>query len=123
MKTPLLTALLLVGIASSTAAQTSPTHSFTLTAGTATQVFSAPLVNNRVFQRIINVGTSGVAWCSRFDQAPGPNKAGSYPLAPYGNSLGLPSVEEFQAPGYVPQFPVYCTADSGTATITGESAP
>ena len=100
----------------------------TLTAGSVVQVIpQAGPPNLRVYERLVNVGPSGVAWCSRFDPAPAPNKVGSFPLAPFGNALGLPSSEEFTPPGYVPQQPLWCTSDgttgTGTATITGEVAP
>ena len=81
----------------------------------------------RTYERVINVGSlaagAGTAWCSRYDPNPAPNKAGSFPLAPYGNTLGLPSSEEFNAPGIVPQQALYCTADVGTVTLSGEVLP
>ena len=105
--------------------------STTLTAGTVKMVEpqqSQIPAAFRFFERIANVGAAGVAWCSRFDQNPAPNKAGSFPLAPYGNPLGYPSFEEYTgAPNgsaaHVPQEALYCTADTGSATITGETVP
>ena len=120
MKYPLLAAL---GIALTTTIVHAADHSATLTAGQVTIVLPAS-TGLRSYERVINVGLSGVAWCSRFDAMPAPNKAGSFPLAPYGNSLGLPSAEEFtSANGYVPQLALFCTADTGNATLTGEVAP
>ena len=113
-------------------AANSTNHSFTLTNGTVTPVLPDPGANNiapRTYSRLMNVGavTSGTAWCSRFDTSPAPNKPGSFPLAPFGNALGMPSVEEFdltQGTRFLPQAPLYCTADTaGPAYLTGETSP
>ena len=49
-----------------------------VTAGTVTIVLPVPQFT-RVYERVVNVGTSGVAWCSRVDNHPAANKAGSFP--------------------------------------------
>ncbi len=81
----------------------------------------------RIYQRIINAGAagSGTAWCTR-NATPAVNSGGSYAIAPYGNSLGEPSVEEFgsgqagatsssQGSTFVPQMPTVCVSDGGSS--------
>ena len=73
--------------------------------------------SGRIYQRIVNVGVSGSAWCSRANQTPAPNTAGSYEIPPGGS-------EEFNRgsdAGYVPRVATWCVAASGTVPITVEA--
>ena len=105
---------------------TAADQSLTLTAGVITQVLPPAQISPRVWERIVNVGLEGIngtAWCSRYDQSPAPKKPGSFPIAPHNNSWGYAAVEEFQLPAYIPQLPLWCTADQVPALITAETAP
>ena len=101
--------------------------SVTLQSNAVTPVLPVP-AHFRYFQRVENVGRlniEGTAWCSSTDKAPAPFKPTSFPLAPYGNTSGIPSREVFASAGanntaYVPQLPLWCVADGtfdGTATL------
>ena len=111
-------------IALAPAAAMATDYSQTLTAGTITPVLTTPVPGQwRVFQKITNVGTAGVAWCSRYSATPAANQPNSFPIAPFGDASGRPAFELFTQPSYIPQLPLWCTADTGTARITVETAP
>jgi hypothetical protein len=95
--------------------------SVTLTGTTVRQIFTDATgaqagVNPRRFWRVCNINILGgpTAWLSRYNTTPAPNAAGSYALAPQ-------RCEEFQAPGFVPQYPLYAVADgTGSVALTAE---
>lgn len=105
---------------------------------TTTPVQVLPIAPNRSFQRIINVDTSGTAWCRRMNPAdvtiqtpttpsvilanpPAPNVAGSFPLGFTGNTANLPTSEEFNVPGFIPKLQLWCRAASNTVQLTAEA--
>ena len=102
--------------------------SVTLTAGVVTQVLPVP-AHRRYYEKVTNVGNASppaTAWCSRYDPAPAPFKAGSFALDNWQRAHGFPVQEEYSAfegaSAYVPQLPLWCTADSGTVPLTAEYA-
>ncbi len=86
-----------------------------------------PATSPRTFERVVNAGasTAGTAWCTH-NVSPGaitslsflsaftPHAAGAFPIGPYGNSNGYPSVEEFDTKN-VPQGALICVSDGGTS--------
>jgi hypothetical protein len=86
-----------------------------------------PATSPRTFERVVNAGasTAGTAWCTHnvspgaitslsFLSAFAPHAAGAFPIGPYGNSNGYPSVEEFDTKN-VPQGALICVSDGGTS--------
>jgi len=51
------------------------------------------------------------------------NIAGAFPLAPFGNTPGISSVEEFASPGFVPNSALWCVSASGSVPISAEASP
>jgi hypothetical protein len=93
------------------------TNNLSLSVGT-TPTLVLPAGLPITYQRIINAGlagTNGVAWCSYTSKNPAPNLPGSFPLAPYGNTLNQPSVEEFSNFKIIPSGPLYAVSDGGSS--------
>jgi hypothetical protein len=106
---------------------TSTNHSATVTTGPTIIVLPIITANSppRTYKRVVNVGTAsnGTAWCSRYVAIPAANGTGSFPLAPFGNTLNQPSVEEYGPSGFVPQQPLYCIASGSTGYVTVKTSP
>lgn len=128
---PLLALLLSVAVAPASQAQT-PTGSTTLTNGNVAMVEGVTVP--RWFSRVINVNpqNGSTAWCMRSPDGtavkPGANLPGSFPLAPYGNTLGMPTSEEFSRGGsdgrfsFTPAGALFCTTDgNGPVALTVEN--
>jgi hypothetical protein len=132
MRTAIIAVMALCAAAGSASAQdkagpSNPTVDYSQSVGT-TPVQIVPAAGlARQFQRLVNSGSTsqGTLWCSRsLTTTLSPNSPGAYPLAPYGNSLGQPSVEEFSTPTqFVPNTATWCVSASGTAIVTAEVSP
>ena len=79
------------------------------------QQLLAPVLNRRVYWRVVNLSNSGTLWLSKSLATPAAGLAGCYPLAPG-------AFEEFTPPGFVPNNGLWAISDGSTIQVTVETA-